>query len=69
MTRFKVYNSEYDVTYTWDHDLRRSVERRVGPWDLPRPDEKWIVEDIDGGREFGYASHEEAIASIYEGST
>lgn len=71
MTRFKVYNREYEVDFVFEQD-------QYGSLNPPREtryfyrqyddDEKWVVESVDGGREMYYASHEEAINSIYEGS-
>lgn len=62
--RFMVYNRNYDEDYDWAYRANRRV-----PLNDPYPvDEKWVVESIDGGHETYYASHEDAINSIYEGS-
>lgn len=62
--RFFIYNRDYDQTvYFGDGVFLRRVY--VGPFP---DDKKWVVEAVDGGHETYYATHEEAINSIYEGS-
>lgn len=63
MTRFMVYNRNYDEDYS-----RLTSDRRVFLGDLFPEDEKWVVESVDSGHESYYATHEDAINSIYEGS-
>ncbi len=62
MTRFKVWHRNYEVDFNDDWD-----ERRYLCYDYPE-DEKWVVESVDGGHESYYATYEDAINSIYEGS-
>lgn len=63
MTRFKVYNRDYEVDFDDGYDERRYKVDWAEPYTDP-----WVVESVDGGAEFYYASHEDAINSIYEGS-
>lgn len=60
--RFMVYNRNYDQDFKWE----TSTERRApNMMDFKEP---WVVESVDGGHEETYASHEDAINGIYEGS-
>jgi hypothetical protein len=64
MMRYLVYNRNYDEDYNWQNNAWQRV-----PLSDPYPeDEKWVVEAVDGQQEFHYATHEDAINSIYEGS-
>lgn len=63
MTRFKIWARDYDTDYDWEN----SRHLRYKDFDFPA-DEKWVVEAVDSGHEFYYATHEDAINSIYEGS-
>lgn len=60
--RFMVYNRNYDQDFMWETGTQR---RSPNGMDFEEP---WVVESVDGGEEFYYASHKEAIDSIYEGS-
>lgn len=64
MSRFKIYNREYEVDFYIGIGLPPTV-RETRYFDRPYGDEKWVVEAVDGGVEMYYASHEEAINSLY----
>ncbi|UPU15907.1 hypothetical protein [Stenotrophomonas virus Jojan60] len=70
MTRFKIWARDYEIGVDWDHAAtptgRQTRETRHKDYDFPA-DEKWVVESVDSGHESYYATHQDAINSIYEG--
>ena len=70
MTRFKIWARDYEIGVDWDHAATPTWatirETRHKDYDFPA-DEKWVVESVDSGHESYYATHQDAINSIYEG--
>ncbi len=58
--RYAIWNQNYYPDY--DYGLMRHRRAAVGEV-FERP---WVVEALDGGAEFYYATYEDAIDSIYE---